>query len=29
MKVPFRSVEPKEVIEKALEILNLAKPRHN
>jgi len=25
----FRSVEPKEVIEKALEILSLAKPHHN
>ncbi len=25
----FRSVNPKEVIEKALEILNLAKPHHN
>jgi len=25
----FRSVNPKEVIEKALEILKLAKPHHN
>ena len=25
----FRSIEPKEVIEKALEILKLTKPHHN